>query len=107
MCLVNMERSQNTGAACNDSADVMQGKLWTLDTMPYGPGGLSEQVLLGAAPDGDSLVTVNWSDGSSTVVPVINNIYSVAIGTHTGWTSVAMNNAAGSAVNVPGLAKLP
>jgi hypothetical protein len=106
-CLVNVETRQTTGSTCNDTAAVKAGKLWTLDTMPYGAGGSATRVLLGAAPDGDTSATVSWTGGGTTVVPITSNLYSVPIGAHTGWTSVTLTNRSGSTQTVAGIPHLP
>lgn len=106
-CLVNVEARQAIGSTCNDATAVKAGKLWTLDTMPYGAGGAATQVLLGAAPNGDTSATVSWTGGGTTVVPVINNLYSVPIGAHAGWTSVTLTSRSGSRQTVAGIPHLP
>jgi hypothetical protein len=106
-CLVNREGSANDGAECNVAAAAATGELWTLDTIPYGTAGAMTQVLLGAAPDGNQTVTVNWSDGGSTSVPVSNNIYCVPIGSHPGWSSVTLKSSTGTIEQVAGVSKLP
>jgi hypothetical protein len=65
------------------------------------------RVLLGAVPDGNASITVAWSDGATTVVPVTDNIYSVPIGSHTGWKSVTLKNSAGATVTASGMPSLP
>ncbi|MGH2916411.1 MAG: hypothetical protein ACRDMX_15635 [Solirubrobacteraceae bacterium] len=106
-CLVDVEGPQGAGSGCNRASAVGAGDLWTLDTVPYGTDGAKTKVLLGAAPDGNTSVTISWADGGSTIVPVTDNIYSVPIGSHTGWTSITMNSASGNTVTVPGMSKLP
>lgn len=106
-CLVDLEGPQGAGASCNSASAVDAGDLWTLDTIPYDAGGTTTQVLLGAAPNGNASVTVSWADGGTTVVPVTDNVYSVPIGSHTGWKSVTLKNSAGTAVAVPGMPTLP
>ena len=106
-CLVDVEGSQGAGSGCSSTSAVDAGKLWTLDTIPYGVGGAMTQVLLGAAPDGNASVTVSWTGAGTTVVPVIDNFYSVPIGSHTGWKSVTLKNSAGAVVAVPGMPSLP
>jgi hypothetical protein len=94
-CLVDLEGPQGAGSTCDNASTVDAGAVWTLDTVPYGVGGAMTQVLIGAAPDRDTLATVMWTGGGSTVVPVSNNIYSVPIGAHTGWISVTLTNSSG------------
>ncbi|HEY3734969.1 MAG TPA: hypothetical protein VGL63_13750 [Streptosporangiaceae bacterium] len=106
-CLVNMEMRQAAGSTCNAAAAVEAGELWTLDTVPYGAGGAATQVLIGAAPDGDTSAAVSWTDGGTTVVPVTGRIYSVPIGAHSGWTSVTLTNRSGRTQTVTGLRHLP
>lgn len=106
-CLVDLEGPQGAGSTCNGAAAVDAGELWTLDTIPYGASGAMTRVLLGLAPDGNSSVTVSWAGGGSTVVPVSNNVYSVPIGSHAGWTSVSLKNGAGDLQAVPGMPSLP
>ena len=64
-------------------------------------------MLLGAVPDGNASVTVSWADGGTTVAPVTDNIYSVPIGSHTGWRSVTLKNSIGTVVAVSGMRSLP
>lgn len=104
---MNLEGPQAAGSGCDDASAVEAGKLWTLDTVPYATSGTRTKVLLGSAPDGNASVTIAWSDGGTTVAPVTDNIYSVPIGSHTGWKSVTMKNSAGTAVTVPGIPHLP
>lgn len=106
-CLVDVEGPQGAGSGCNSTSAVDAGELWTLDTIPYGPGGAKTQVLLGAVPDGNASVTVSWADGGTTVVPVTDNVYSVPIGSHTGWKSVTLKNSAGAVVTASGMPSLP
>jgi hypothetical protein len=106
-CLVDVEGSQGAGSNCASASAVESGDLWTLDTIPYGAGGIMTKVLLGAVPDGNASVTVAWADGGTSVVPVRDNIYCVPIGSHTGWKSVTLTNSAGTAVNASGMANLP
>jgi len=106
-CLVDQEGPQGAGSTCNDASAVESGDLWTLDTIPYGTNGTLAQVLLGTAPDGNGSVSVAWTGGSSTVVPVVNNVYSVPIGSHKGWTSVTMKNSSGDVQVVAGMPSLP
>jgi hypothetical protein len=106
-CLVDRDGPQAAGSGCNDAGAVEDGKLWTLDTIQYGTGGARTKVLLGSAPDGNASVTVSWSDAATTVAPVTDNIYSVPIGSHTGWKSVTLKNSAGAVVTVPGIPHLP
>jgi hypothetical protein len=106
-CLVDVEGQQGAGSSCNSSKAVDAGYLWTLDTIPYGAGGTMTQVLLGVVPDGNTSITVSWTDGSTTVVPVNDNIYSVPIGSHAGWKSLTLRNDAGPVVTVPGMPSLP
>lgn len=102
-CLVDVEGPQGAGSNCNSTRAVDAGGLWTLDTIPYGTGGAMTKVLLGAAPDGNTSVTISWTDGGTTVVPVINNVYSVPISSHTGWNSVTLTNSAGTVVTARGM----
>jgi hypothetical protein len=106
-CLVDVEGPQGAGSACNKAAAVEAGDLWTLDTIPYGAGGAMTKVLLGAVPDGNASVTIAWADGAATVVPVTHNVYSVPIGSHTGWKSVTLKNSAGATVAASGMPSLP
>lgn len=106
-CLVDVEGPQGAGSGCNTASAVEAGDLWTLDSIPYGPGGAMTRVLLGAVPDGNASITVAWSDGATTVVPVTDNIYSVPIGSHTGWKSVTLKNSAGATVTASGMPSLP
>lgn len=106
-CLVDVEGPQGAGSTCNATNAVDVGQLWTIDTIPYGHDGAMTKVLIGTAPDGNSSVTVAWAGGGSTVVPVTDNIYSVPIGSHAGWTSVTLKNSSGDTATVPGMSKLP
>ena len=106
-CLVNMEMRQAAGSTCNATAAVKAGDLWTLDTVPYGARGAAVQVLIGAAPDGDTSATVSWTGGGTTVVPVTGHIYSVPIGAHSGWASVTLTNRSGHAQTAAGMRHLP
>jgi hypothetical protein len=106
-CLVDVDGPQGAAAGgCNSASEVDAGDLWTLDTIPYGAGGAMTQVLLGAVPDGNTSVTVSWADGGTTLVPVTDNVYSVPIGSHTGWTSVTLKNSAGAVVTASGMPSL-
>lgn len=107
-CLVDVDGPQGAAAGgCNSASEVDAGDLWTLDTIPYGAGGAMTQVLLGAVPDDNASVTVSWAGGGTTVVPVIDNVYSVPIGSHTGWKSVTLKNSAGAVVTASGMPRLP
>lgn len=106
-CLVNMEGPQGAGSTCNSTSAVDGGALWTLDTIPYGVDGARAQVLLGAAPDGNTAVIVTWTDDGTTKVPVRNNVYCVPIGSHAGWQSVTLENSMGATVTVTGMSSLP
>jgi hypothetical protein len=106
-CMVNVEMRQAAGSTCNAASAVKAGELWTLDTVPYGAGGAATQVLIGAAPNGDTSATVSWTGGGTTVVPVINHIYSLPIGAHSGWTSVTLANGSGRTQTVAGMRHLP
>lgn len=107
-CLVDVDGPQDAvGSGCNTASEVDAGDLWTLDTIPYRAGGKMTQVLLGAVPDGNASVIVSWADGTTTVVPVTDNVYSVPIGSHKGWKSVTLKNRAGAVVSVSGMPKLP
>lgn len=107
-CLVDVDGPQEAAAGgCNSTSEVDAGDLWTLDTIPYGAGGAMTKVLLGAVPDGNASVTVAWSDGGTTVVPVTDNVYSVPIGSHRGWKSVTLKNSAGAVVTASGMPSLP
>lgn len=106
-CLVDVEGPQGAGSGCNNTNAVDDGQLWTLDTIPYGTGGAMTKVLLGVAPDGNTSVTVSWAGGGTTVVPVINNFYSVPIGTHSGWRSVTLRNSQGTIIAASGMPSLP
>lgn len=106
-CLVDVEGPQGAGSDCNSTSAVDAGDLWTLDTIPYRPGGGRIQVLLGAVPDGNASVIVSWADGGTTVAPVTDDVYSVPIGSHTGWKSVTLKNSTGTVVAVSGMRSLP
>jgi len=106
-CLVNSEGPQGDSIGCNTLNAVESGELWTLDTVPYGSGGRMTQVLMGIVPDGNQSVTVTWTGGSTTVVPVSNNVYIVPIGSHSGWKGVKLKSASGSNVVLPGMTSLP
>jgi hypothetical protein len=108
-CLVNLEDRQQgelAGVVCNTPGAVDAGLLWTNDWVPaYGTDGSGARVLIGVAPDGNSSVTINWSDGSHTVAPVSDNIYSVPL--RSAWTSVTLKNSSRQTTNVPGMPQLP
>lgn len=106
-CLADVEGPGAEGAVCNNTAAVDSGLLWILDTIPYGAGGAMTRVLVGTAPDQNSAITISWSDGGTTVVPVQDSIYVVPIGSHAGWTSVALKNASGHTVAVSGMSRAP
>ena len=106
-CLVDVDGPGVTGSGCNSTSEADSGEMWTLDTIPYGVAGAQAKVLIGAVPDRNSSVTVTWADGSTTVVPVTNNLYSVPIGSHTGWKSVTLRNSAGAVVSASGMPQLP
>lgn len=78
-----------------------------LATLPYGADGTMTQVLFGAAPDGNSSVRINWTDGGSTTVPVTDNIFSVPIRSHTGWTSITVKDSSDKTADLPGIPRLP
>jgi hypothetical protein len=110
-CLVNLEdraEGEIAGSVCNTTGSVDAGYLWTNDWVPsYSPDKSGARVLIGVAPDGNSSVTINWTGGGSTVLPVTDNVYSVPLGGHSGWTSVTLRDSSGQTVTVPGMPQLP
>ena len=106
-CLVT-ETGPNLGAAgCAPAKAVVNGRSWFLGTVPYGIAGAKEQVLVGIAPDNDHTVTIHWTGGTSTTVPVRQNIYSVPIAHHKGWRTLTLNAANGAPEHVTGYPNLP
>jgi hypothetical protein len=105
-CLVDVEGPQGAGSDCLRSAAVLAGHLWTVDAVHYA-GSAPQETLIGVAPDGYSSATVNWSDGTTSTLPVTANIYSTPIGAHAGWKSVTLTGATAAALDVTGMAKLP
>jgi hypothetical protein len=105
-CLVDVEGPQGAGNGCSSSAAVTAGDMWTVDAVHYA-GSAPQETLIGVAPDGYSSATVNWSDGTTSTLPVTANIYSTPIGAHAGWKSVTLTGATAAALDVTGMAKLP
>ena len=90
-------------SSCSSVSSADAGKAWLLAAPAGQP--MSQHTLIGLAPDGVTNAEVHWTTGGTTDVSVVNNIYTVSLGGHSGWTSVSLSGS--RKLQADGVAGLP
>lgn len=96
VCIVTTGRNgprEFPGATCNTVAAAEQGKVCYSSVTEGGA-----PIVVGLAPDGDSVVTVTEANGSTVQAPVTDNVYEISSGDP---VSVTLTTASGASVTLP------
>lgn len=97
ICLVEHDAQQSISTVlCGPTSDADSGKLLMTN---HGDASSGPVTIWGLAPDASSSVTATSSDGSSTTIPVVDNVYEATV---TQLRTVAVHGVGGvSTINLP------